>query len=336
MPSPAPLLARLGEIALKAESSKGAKESMALDGTEAKFRIFDATWTMDPERFDRRTLRQTLSRYPHLVGATLAQIEFAIELRKTAATGTEDAWGPLLRACGVKFTSGSGIYGATSDCSLHPSLTVYAYRASNVASSSNTVRMGVRGAAGTCRLSIEKHRPAMLHFTLFGSYEDGDTDLVAQTATLHAITHEAAIPAIFQSASLTWNGYAAAVSSFELDFGNVVVPRDNLNYTNALESFVITDREPLVRIDPELTLISSQDWLEQLALGTEVALAWSLSQPAANGVLARTIAFSAPKCQISRLTHGERNGIATVGLEANVNGGAEPGDNDWTLTITGS
>lgn len=332
---PEAMIERLAEVAIKVETTKGTKVAMTLDGSEAKFRG-KATWTTNPEFFDRDHMRATLSSYPHLVGQVLAQVQFEIELRKTAATGTEDAWGPVLRACGVSFTAGTGKYKPTTDQSAHPCLTLYAYTASNGASSNNTIRKGMRGVAGNCTLVWEKGKPVMLRFTLFGSHDPADTTLKPTTSTLHTITHEAAIPGIFEAAAFTWNSFSAKMSSGEFDLGAEVQPRDDVNATNGIAHFAVVDRAPKIKLDPELTVVSDQDWWGQMNRGDEVAVAWQISQPAANGVLARTIAFAAPKAQITGLTHGSRNRVATLGLDAALRGDTEPGDNEWELTITGS
>lgn len=331
------LLAKLGEIAIKTETTKGTKLLPAVDGSESKFRAYDMQWTTDVRLFNRRTLRASNSRYSHLVGQTIGQLSFSVELRKNAVTGTEEAWGQLLRACGMAWASGTGVYNLTSDRSAHLNLTCLAWLGSNGASA-GSVRVGMRGSAGSCKLRCRVGEPPMLDFVLFGSHDSGDSDLQAQADSLNTITHETAIPGIFHGVNLLWDSFAAIADSIEIDFGQTVAEVSSVTATNGIKNFAVTDWEPKITIDPEMTAVGDYNWIAKLCAGNEVAVTFTHSQPSTSSpaVNARSFAVSMPKVQIESMTIGERNGIKTFGIVGALNGSANAGDDEFTLTATGS
>lgn len=330
-----PLIARLGELAVKAETTKGTKNLPAVDGTESLFRIFDPQWTAEPRFFDRKTASKTLSRYPHLVGQNVAQFSFSIELRKNATTNNSDPWHDLLKACGFAFAS--GVWTLTTDSSAHSTLTLVVWAGSNGATS---WRRGLRGCAGSCKLRGKVGEPMMADFVFMGSYDAADSDLLSQMDPLNTITHSTAIPGIFNAvSSMTWGSNAdIKFSSFEVDFGQTVSERQDAVATNGISHFAVTDRDVTITLDPEVPLTSAENWYSKMSLGTEVSLALTHTQAAtaSPSVAAATFAFSFPKCQITGLTEGDRNGIKTFGVTAKASLSAEPGDDEFSLTVTKS
>ena len=328
-----PLIARLGELALKLETTKGTKNLPAVDGTESTFRVFDLAWQDNPTLFNRRTYAKSLSRYPHLVGQTICQVTGRIELRKNATTNTEDAWGVLLRAAGLSFTT--GVYKFNDDTSTHPTLTVLVWTGSNGATA---LRRGLRGCMMAGKIMGKVGEPMMIEFTIYGVHDTADSDLVAQMDPLNTITHATAIPGIFNAVtSLTFNGSSEVkMSSFEVDFGTQVVERQNVASQSGVEHFAVVDRDVTVTLDPEVPLTSAINWHSLLCVGTECALALTHTQPATSSpsVAVATFAFAFPKCQIEALSEGERNGIKTFGVTLKPNLSAEPGADEFTLTIT--
>ncbi len=331
-----PLISRLGELAIKVETTKGTKNLPAVDGSESKLRVFDLTFTDDVRLFNRRTFAKTLSRYPHLVGQTLGQISGRIELRKSATTNTQDFWGPILRAAGLAFSS--GVYTLTTDSSAHPTLTALAWIGSNGAS--GAIRVGLRGCAATVKLKGRVGEPMMMEFVLTGVQEPSDTDLQNQTDALNTITHETAIPGIFSAvSSLSWGANSdVQLSSFEVDFGTQVVERQDITKGSGVLHLAVVDRDVTVTIDPEVPLTSAENWRGKFVAGTEVALSLTHNQPATSSPShgAATFAFSFPKCQIENITTADRNGIAAYGVTLKPNLSSEPGDDEFSLTITKS
>lgn len=328
------LIARLGELALAEESMKGTKvaSSTLVDGTSSKFRVYDLTYTPDVQLFERGTAAATLSRYAHLVGQTLGKISGRIEQRKTAAAGTADAWQSILKAGGLKLAS--SIWSPSSVQSDHKTLTAYCFMGSTGAA---TVRIGLRGAMCSSLKFVGKvGAPGMWEFEILGISDGDDVDgtpsntfaLKPTDDALNTITHEGAVPTVFQGVAFTYGGATKRLSTFELDLGLGIAPRDDVSSDQGVLHYVITDRQPKVTIDPDFGLVANtDDYLTHLHVGTEVALAWAYLVSTS-----RTFTFAAPKAQVIALTPGNRNGIATQGVTLALNRSAEPGDDEFTIT----
>ena len=332
-------VARLGEVALKAESTKGTKVVNAnlVDGTLSKHRVYNLRYDPDVQLHERGTASASLSRWPHLVGRALGKISFETELRHTAAAITEDADGELFSAAGFDITS--GVYKPTSDQSDHKTLNIYAMLGGDGTAGTNTVRYGLRGAMANLTIIGEVGKPVMLAWEFFGVSETADEaspplnthNLKPTDDSLNTITHETGVPAIFQGVAFTWAAVTKRLGRFELALNNTVVPRDDVSSLNGCLHYVITNRNPVMKIDPDAGLVvDGNNFLDTLNAGTEVAIAWSLAQTTP----ARTIAFAAPKAQIITCTDAERNGFATKDITAALNKSAEPGDDEFTITWT--
>lgn len=337
---PEPLISRLGAMVVQVESTKGTPPTIDVDGSEGKYRVYDLAWSDEPRMFNRRTFAKTLSRFPHLVGQTVVQLTGRVEVRQTAVTdgsGSEDAWYNFLFAAGLINTAGgsSNAITYTTDSSAHKTLTVYAWTGSN---GSTALRRGLRGGAASAKMVAKVGEPMILEFTIYGVHDTTNTDLVAQMHAIPTITHEDAIPGVFNAvSSISWGGVSnVKLSSFEVDFGSQVVERQNAASQGGIEHFCVTDRDVTITIDPEVPLTSSINYHAQLCAGTEVALLLTHNQPltASPSHGAATFAFNFPKCQIEALTTGDRNGIATFGITAKPNLSSAPGDDEMTLTIT--
>lgn len=330
-------VARLGEVAIAPETTKGTKvvDATLVDGTWSKHRVYNLRYDPDVQIHERTTAAATLSRYPHLVGRTLGKISFETELRKTAAAGTQDADGSMFRAAGIFISA--GVMTPTSDQSQHKTLTMYAMLGSDGTAAPNSVRFGLRGAMANLTLTGEVGHPVMLAWEFFGVSDRDDVDgtptntfaLKPTDDALNTITHETGIPAVFQGVAFTWGGATKRLGRFELALNNTVVPRDDVSSDEGCLHYVITNRNPVIRIDPDAGLVADGNcFLDTLNAGTEVAVGWALVQASPS----RTCTFAAPKAQITECTDADRNGFATKAITAALNKSAEPGDDEFSMT----
>lgn len=332
-------VSRLGELAIKAEGTKGTKSLPAVDGSESKIRVLDLAWSVEQRRAERTPFAKSLSAYPSLIGQEIGVISGRIELRKSATTNTEDAWGPLLRAAGLAFAS--GVYTMTTDQSAHPTLTALGWFSSSGASAAS-IRRGIRGAMlRSARLVFDVGAQPFLEFELAGAYDASDTDLVEQADALNTITHETAIPGVFRGATnlqLDDSNVTLYLSSFALDFGPNTVERQDAASTNGIAHMAVVDRALRVTLDPERAAPSVAYWRGKQTSGATVKFEITHTQPATTTPShgAATFAFVFPACQVVDVVDGDRNGIATVTATLTPCLSAEPGDDEFSLTITKS
>jgi len=339
------MYSRLGEIAAATEATKGTKVVNAnlVDGTKSKFIVYDIKWVPDISKHAAQPVSRYLSRVAHTPGTTFGRISFKMDLRKTAVTATEDAWGIFMSSCGLKFNSGTGAYAPTTDQSAHTTLTMYAFLGTTGEASTNTIRVGIRGAMGTAKLMGKIGERAQWEFEFFGIHETGDADgtpantfaLKPTADALNAVTHETGVASSFQGIALTYDSVSVVAPDFEWDTGNVLAMRESISSSGGGLHVAIMNREPRLRFAPDACLISIKDYLGQHNLGTSVAVAFSYVQPATSSpsIALRTFAFSAPACQQADFSIGDREGRQTWDLVLAPN--ISSGDDETTLTITG-
>ena len=98
-------------------------------------------------------------------------------------------------------------------------------------------------------------------------------------------------------------------------------------------SGIITDRKPKITVDPEATLVATQDrwgeWLSQ----TEYLLELDVAGPA-GGSSDAVLTFDAPKAQIMNLQEGDRNKLVTDQLEFSCNKNGATHDEELSITFT--
>lgn len=353
------IYARLGEIAAQTEAvTKGTKaisvSTGLVDGTKSKYKVYDIKWTPDISKHPADRASKSLTRFKQTIGMTLGRIDFKMDLAKSTASGSDDAWSVLWTSCGLKKSTDT--WSQTSDQSLHTTLTMYAFLGTTGGSSTNTVRVGIRGAMGTWKLSGKVGERAQIEFSFFGVHEVADADatpantfaLKPTADSLNTPTYDECAAAAFQGVGCTFTpaGVSAVpmvIPDFTLDTGSTLVMRESVSSSGGGLHAVITDRQPVITIGPDFELLAIADYFGIHNTATLCALAWSFVQPAttAPSLAFRTFAFSAPSCQVMDCQEGERNNIRTAALTLNpcrveTAGVPSAGEDEWTLAITGA
>ncbi len=325
-----PLLSRLWMFAAKAEATSGTWTAPA--NTEATFRVLNLKYTPDIKVAERNTLRVDLSRNAHLIGQTLAKLEFDLEFKVSAVAGTADAYGILLKACGLKEDPLTGParvrYNPSTLLSDHKTLSIYAWIGGSGPAGSG-MRVGMRGCMGSVRFSGKVGEPLMMHFEFMGVGDRDETDMKPQYASfLTGITYETGVPPIFQAATFSWDSLSVNLTNdFTLDFGTQVTAREDITAQEGVAHYMVTGRGVTGSFSPELHLTGGSNHLEQLNLGSEVAISCVLTH-----ATARTLTIAIPKAQLTNVQSGDRNGIATWACTFAANA-SSAGDDEVTLTI---
>jgi hypothetical protein len=114
------------------------------------------------------------------------------------------------------------------------------------------------------------------------------------------------------------------------DIGNVVVGRECTTPVAGYDSFVVTDRMPMITGNPESKLVATRDVYSQFINMTEAALSFTIDGPGNS-----TFAISAPKAQIvNGPQEGERNGIVTDEIEWQLNRNGATVDQEFSIVFT--
>ena len=220
----------------------------------------------------------SLSRLQSVSGQRYAEITFSMELKGSGVAGTAPRIGALLRACGFAGTVISGVsvtYLPIS--SLFESVTVYLFIDGR--------RHVVTGCRGDVKFKNEAGKMPMAEFSLKGRY--ADPTLVA----LSSPTLETTVPQVCKSCQFAYNSKTTLVcKSAEIDMGTTVAMRDSLSDVNAVAGFEITDRDPMLTIDPEATIETSYNFRGDALGGNLRAISWVIGSAAGN-----IVTFSVPQ-----------------------------------------
>lgn len=187
----------------------------------------------------------SLSRLPSVDGSKFSEVTFKVELKGSGTAGTMPRIGPLLRACSFDQTIVSAVsvtYEPTS--TTQESVTLYFFIDGR--------RHVVTGAVGDVKFVFEAGTFPMLEFTMRGRY------LASTLVALPTPTLETTLPQICKSCSFTYNSRTSlVVKTATIEMNNVIAPRPSLNEASSIAGFLITGRDPMMTIDPEMTVETS-------------------------------------------------------------------------------
>lgn len=226
---------------------------------------------------DRPSPIASLSGIASVAGSKYAEVTFSVELKGSGVAGTAPRIGALLRACGFGQTILSGVSVTYLPISASfESVSIYLFIDGR--------RHVVTGARGDFKIKCEAGKMAMMDFTFKGRYAD-PTNVALSTPTL-----ESSVPQVCKSCVFAYNSKTTlVVKTAELDMKTKVDMRDSLSDANAIAGFEITDRNPMLTIDPEATIETSYAFRTD-AYVNQRAISWQVGASAGN-----ICTFSIPK-----------------------------------------
>jgi len=294
-----PLLTRVRVLAAKVEATPGTAESLAAD--DAAFNVFDAQ--MQPQmELAERPQQGGFSRLPSVPGARLGVCRFSLDLY--SGGGAQPAWAEVfLLACGFKWNTTKYVLDAVpvgAAGSGQKTITIGLYE--------NGVVKKIHGAMGNAKFICPSGKVARVEFEFTGIW-----NAPADIAILSP-TYPAYAPLRFYSSALTIGSWNPAVSELALDLGNQVVMREDSTKASGYAYANITNRLPVVTIDPEAGLVATHDLYGKFLAGTEGAFSFSLNN--ADGDAA---AFAATEAQFRQPQEADRNGLQTDQVEVQIN-----------------
>lgn len=273
------------------------------------------------DQLERNYFTSSLDPNASIAGKRWYEIGFKLEAKGSGAAGT--AYAPLgaaLQACGFVETvvaSTSVTYAPTSA----PASASYFGPGKSVSIEIyvDSVKHVAAGCLGTVKFSAEAGKLGMFEFKFFGVYA-APTDTAPGTQT-----YLSQLPAPLFTSALAIQGYSAIANKIEVDVANTVSQRPDTRSATGLLGFLITERQPVGSIDPELDTVALFDIWAKLLASTEGTLSFALGGTAGN-----IITFSQPKTQILPFSYGDRNAIRTAELALKFN--RSTGD-DWTSIV---
>lgn len=263
----------------------------------------------------RSSIKATLGTLQQIYAGMLLEVSMDVELKGSGTAGTAPEMDPLLLACGMASTvtaSTSVVYNPAS--SNQKSATIYIYEDGSL--------YKLTGCRGTWKLTGKVGEVPMLSFTMTG-HVSGPSD-----AALVSGSYVSTVPPAFIDVPFQVGTYGAIIETLELDFGNKVEMPTDVSAVDGYGEVIIGERDVKGKIDPQATLVATNDFWGQFKGGTTMALD--------TGVVGATAGnqweLKAPAIYYENMGVGERNTILTY--SADFAAAEVSGDDECSLTFT--
>ena len=165
------------------------------------------------------------------------------------------------------------------------------------------------GARGTFVINAQAGQLPTISWTFTGQY------VAPEDAAVPSATYETTRRSMFELAELSVNGYNAVVDNVSYTQANEVQIRPDANASDGYDGVRITDRNPTLGIDPEATLVATQDFWRALAESTQMPFTCRFGRTAGN-----TVHILFPSTQYTGLSYGDRNSFRTLDAAMSVSG----------------
>jgi len=244
-----------------------------------------------------------------MFGDELGVFSARIEMRGNGTNELDAALTLVMQACG--FTVAAGVYS--------PSATIAAQKTLSIVQHDDGVKKALSGCMGTIVFSGEQGNPVFAEVEMFGRYAAPSDDANP------GYTPSAEVPPIMGSGVMTLDALLVLINTFSVDMGNVVEFRAGTS--TALQHYVITDRNPVIAMDPEQDLLAgySYDSIRR----ARTTKAFTLGTGTGAGKL---ITYAAPLVQNMALPSNARGGLLSYDYTGICVAGAT-GNDEFTVTV---
>jgi len=307
-----PILQRLAHIGIAEETTSGTFEAISAPATNSVF--FDAQCNLTNVFEDgrRMPLGSTLGTWKSRVGKIVAEFSFTMEVRY------QDASALILKGLGG---TGTTAFTPTNNIALRKTLSLKFWEGGKVKKVKGAVLTGNLKYAAGGRLFFEVSGQGAPVLDL-GNPAEPKWE-VAESLPSAAPINTASYTA--KGVTLTLGSFTPMISNFDLDFGNTLAMRSDPTDPSGVRSFLITEREPKLEIDPEARLIADRD---------AFALMLAENQSALNNVISdgtRNFTIAAPAVQHVNITPGDRDKMRIDQVQLDLN--ESSGGDAWTITL---
>lgn len=283
----------------------------ALNAMHARVTTYQPTVT---EFAERANMRPQFGSPGQVQVSNHSEVDVEVELAGAGTAGNAPAYGPLLRACGLKETIDAGVNVIYTPDTDAPETVTFYYNLDGI-------RHIMTGSRGTVTFDLTSRAIPMMRFHMVGLFEEVDDALMPTDANYDTFRAPLAINKI-NTPSWSIHGQSGALQSVSIDLGNTVTYRNLIGQ----EKVVISDRRVSGQASFEMVSVATHAWHEAIRLGTLGAL--SLTHGSNTGDI---IKIDGPKVQLTNPQYADSDGIQmlNVGLDFQPNAG----DDEFVLTV---
>lgn len=297
-----PILTQKALVMVKKEVTFGV-DPVPAPGTDAIL-VSDPTFSVDVNVLERNFARPDFSQYASVIGRKLASVAFSIQMHGSGTADVAPIWARLLEACAMTRTTTTDAVGPpvvegaeifTPVTSAQTSVTIYLYY--------EGLLHKMTGCMGTFTIAAEAGGNAVISFTMTGNY----VAPVDSTYPASPVFQDVVSPQV-ELAALAYGGDSSlVVNAFNMDIGNNVVPRADVNSSDGYRGVRISGRNTTGGIDPEVE--EEDTFWTQMTASTLAAFTMTIGQTDGNKIV-----LTAPKTQIIGIGYGDRENLRTYDL----------------------
>jgi hypothetical protein len=307
------LLKKKRVLGVKTETTVGTAETLAAaDCTINAYNV-----VVQPDiAVDQREGQGGFGRLASITGQRMGKATFSVDWAY-AGSAAVPAWAStLLPACGLVVSTATFTPRTEVPGSNVKTLTIGSFGDGKLKQ--------IYGAVGNAKINLNAGKIITVDFEFRGVYSDE-----SDTAIPSSINYVNTLPVRFAGGATSWDGVSLFIESAMLDLRNIITPRQNSTTAAGVHSCVITDRNPMVKANPESKLVATQNRYGQLTAHTEGVLSFTIAGPASS-----TVVISAPKAQIVAIPEGDRGGIVTDEIEWQLNKNVDTADQEFSIVFS--
>jgi hypothetical protein len=285
-------------LGCKIESTPYTAETL----TSADYDVSAYAINYDPDiqSYARKLSRGDFSRDTSIAGTRSIKITFSVDVAWSGTAATAPKYWKCLRGCGLKQTThgATGVSLVTDAGYTNVPLTIEIVERDEGASPSQLV-LKARGCMGNAKITAQGvGQPVKIDFEFTGvlvSIADR-----AYASIINPTGFDSTLPDAILAATTSLFSEAQAFNTITIDLGNKVEMWTDPSKPEGFEGAHIVDRNPVMDIDPAMTLIATNSNYNRLTGNTLGAMSMSIGN---------YITISAPKAQIIQAYKpGEREG----------------------------
>jgi hypothetical protein len=308
-----PLLVRQRVFAAKAEVTTGTAQTLA--GTDGALFNYCASPKFEADiPATKRQGQGTLSRVKAVPGAYKGKASFKTELFGSGTAATAPGWATLLLpAASCLFTS--NVATPVTGPASFPTVTLGLFRAGRLYRIAGTaLDLTMKGKSGS---------PIEIDWKAEGVWQ------APISQALITPTYPTVVPPRFAGATFTVGGTSYTIENFEFALGNSLYVRPDITQTAGYKGAVVTDRNPVLKIDPESLPLGTQDWYAAHLAMTTFAFTMTVGTVAGN-----QMTLASPVLQLVAPPKDKESGdVLRDDLEFIPIRNTNAGDDEWSLTF---
>ena len=281
--------------------------------------VSDVTLTpIEGDEVDQGVIRPYFGASETTMVTLYRKIAFSVGFAGVGTVGDLPGWATLLRASAASVTNtpapspGAGTVFAPVTDGIE-SVTIYAVV--------DKLRYKMAGARANAKAMVDAKQIPKWQFEFTGAFFP-----VEDVASMPAVNYTKFLRPLGVNklnTTLSLDGYNAAASSFQFDFGNQVVKQDLMG----VDTTEITGRVSTGTVTFRNTSVATKNWIEMARTSAKVPLLLKHGQAATN-----TVSIAAPLAQIGKPTFGEQDGIQMITVPLRFIP-SNAGNDEWSITV---